>query len=178
MYNKETEPCSAEAKCDFRSFRAVESFWTKQQSFISKNVGHQKWCPFFDFVCFNGRHFNQLNFAKKFLVMKKWYRKILSNFDFVCFSGCHFTKGGLFQKLVGKLSFLFQKSSTYIIIIHISKVFCQFNFFYCILGFSALWIGSILENVQNFVSCVFSIQPKRLIFRGSVSMGSVGSQKH
>ena len=25
MYNKETEPCSAEAKCDFRSFRAVES---------------------------------------------------------------------------------------------------------------------------------------------------------
>ena len=44
MYNKETEPCSAEAKCDFRSFRAVESFWTKQQSFISKKVGHQKWC--------------------------------------------------------------------------------------------------------------------------------------
>ena len=46
MYNKETEPCSAEAKCDFRSFRAVKSFWTKQQSFISKKVGHQKWCPF------------------------------------------------------------------------------------------------------------------------------------
>ena len=36
--------CSAEAKCHFRSFRAVESFWTKQQSFISKKVGHQKWC--------------------------------------------------------------------------------------------------------------------------------------
>ena len=50
MYNKETEPCLAEAKCDFRSFRAVVSFWTKQQSFISKKVGHQKWCPFFDFV--------------------------------------------------------------------------------------------------------------------------------
>lgn len=51
MFNKETEPCSAKAKCDFRSFRAVESFWTKQQSFISKKVGHQKWCLFFDFVC-------------------------------------------------------------------------------------------------------------------------------
>ena len=91
MYNKETEPCSVEANCDFRSFRAVESFWTKQQSFISKKVGHPNWCPFFDFVCF---------------------------------SGCHFTKGELFQKLAGKLSFLFQKSFIYIIIIHISKVFC------------------------------------------------------
>ena len=59
MYNKETEPCSAEAKCDFRSFRAVKSFWTKQQSFISKKVGHQKWCPFFDFVCFSGGHFTK-----------------------------------------------------------------------------------------------------------------------
>ena len=59
MYNKKTEPCSAEAKCDFRSFRAVESFWTKQQSFISKKVGHQKWCLYFDFVCFSGFHFTK-----------------------------------------------------------------------------------------------------------------------
>ena len=44
MYNEETEPCSAEAKCDFRIL--VKSFWTQQQSFISKKVGHQKWCPF------------------------------------------------------------------------------------------------------------------------------------
>ena len=105
MYNKETEPCSAKAKCDFRSFRAVQSFWTKQQRFISKKVGHQKWCPFFYFVCF---------------------------------SGCHFTKGGFFQKLARNFSFFFQKSFIYIIIIHISKVFCQFNFFYCFLGFFAL----------------------------------------
>ena len=57
MYDMETEPCSAEAKCDFGRFRAVESLLTKQQSFISKKVGHLKWCPFFDFVCFSGGHF-------------------------------------------------------------------------------------------------------------------------
>ena len=65
MYNKETEPCSAEAKCDFRSFRAVKSFWTKQQSFMSKKVGHQKWCPFFDFVCFSGCHFTKSGLFQK-----------------------------------------------------------------------------------------------------------------
>ena len=65
MYNKETEPCSAEAKCDFGSFRAVESFWTKQQSFISKKVGHQKWCMFFYFVCFSGCHFIQSGLFQK-----------------------------------------------------------------------------------------------------------------
>ena len=59
MYNKETEPCSAKAKCDFRSFRAVETFWTKQQSFISKKVGHQKWSPFFNFVCFSRCNFTK-----------------------------------------------------------------------------------------------------------------------
>ena len=65
MYNMETEPCSAEAKCDFRSFRAVESFWTKQQSFVSKKVGHQEWCPFFDFVCFSGCHFTKSGLFQK-----------------------------------------------------------------------------------------------------------------
>ena len=65
MYNKETEPCSAEAKCDFRSFRAVESFWTKQQSFIPKKVGYQKWCPFFDIVCFSGCHFTKSGLFQK-----------------------------------------------------------------------------------------------------------------
>ena len=65
MYNKETEPCSAEAKCDFRSFRAVKSFWTNQQSFIPKKVGHQKWCPFFNFVCFNGCHFTKSSLFQK-----------------------------------------------------------------------------------------------------------------
>ena len=59
MYNKETEPCPAEAKCDFMSFRAVESSWTKQQSCISKRVGCQKWYPFSDFVCFSGCHFKK-----------------------------------------------------------------------------------------------------------------------
>ena len=43
MYDKETEPCSAEAKCDFRSFRAVESFWTKPplsgKGFMFENWG-------------------------------------------------------------------------------------------------------------------------------------------
>ena len=68
MYNKETEPCSAEAKCDFRRFRAVKSFWTNQQSFISKKVDHQKWCPFFDFVCFSGCHFTKPDFAKNDMV--------------------------------------------------------------------------------------------------------------
>ena len=65
MYNKETEPCSVEANCDFRSLRAVESFWTKQQKFLSKKVGHQKWCPFFDFVCSSGYHFTKNAFISK-----------------------------------------------------------------------------------------------------------------
>ena len=40
-------------------------FWTKQQSFISKKVGHQKWCPFFDFVCFSGCHFTKSGLFQK-----------------------------------------------------------------------------------------------------------------
>ena len=64
MYNEETEPCSAEAKCDFRSFRAVKSFWTKQQSFTSQKVGHQKNCPLFDFVCFRGCNFTKVVYLK------------------------------------------------------------------------------------------------------------------
>ena len=43
-------------KCIFRSFKVDESFWTKKQSCKFSKVDIKKWCPFFDFVCFNGRH--------------------------------------------------------------------------------------------------------------------------
>ena len=59
MYYKETEPCSAETKCNFTSFKAVKSFWTKQQCFIPQKVGRQKWCQFFDFVYLGGCHFTK-----------------------------------------------------------------------------------------------------------------------
>ena len=113
-------------------FRVGESFLTQKQSCITQKVGLEKWCLFFDFVCFSGRHFTQLHFGKKkqrCIPQKVGIQKWCLFFDFVCLSGCHFTKGGLFQKLVGKLSFLFQISFIYIVIIHISKVFCQFIFF-------------------------------------------------
>ena len=91
MYNKETEPCSAEAKCDFRSFRAVESFWTKQHSFISKKVGHQKWCLFFDFVCFSGCHFTksclfqkQIGNKGSFFVLCMYLKVIIDNSSLFC----------------------------------------------------------------------------------------------
>ncbi len=34
-YHIKTEPCLTETKCNFRTFRVDESFWTKQQSCIS-----------------------------------------------------------------------------------------------------------------------------------------------
>ena len=34
------------------------------ESFLSTKVGLQKCCPFFVFVCFNGRHFAYSEFAK------------------------------------------------------------------------------------------------------------------
>ena len=91
MYNKETEPCSAEAKCDFRSFRAVQSFWTKQQSFISKKIAHQKWCPFFDFVCFSRCHFTKTGLFQKqignmsvFLALCMYLIAIIDNSSIFC----------------------------------------------------------------------------------------------
>ena len=69
--------------------------------------------------------------------------------DFLHFKGCSYLNHKISFKLVGKLSFLFQKSFIYIIIIHISKVFCQFNFFYCFLGFSALCKGLQTYNPSN-----------------------------
>ena len=65
MFHKENVPFSLEKKCNFRSLRAVKSFWIKEQSFISKKVGHQKWCWFFDFVCFSGCHFTKSGFSQK-----------------------------------------------------------------------------------------------------------------
>ena len=91
MYNKETEPCSAEAKCDFRTFRAVESFWTKQQSFISKKDGHQKCSPFFHFVCFSGCHFTKSDLFQKqigntsvFLALCMYLKVIIDNSSLFC----------------------------------------------------------------------------------------------
>ena len=82
---------SAETKCNFRSFRAVKSFWTKQQSFISKKVGHQKWCPFFDFVCFSGCHFTKSGLFQKqignrgvFLALCMYLMVIIDNSSLFC----------------------------------------------------------------------------------------------
>ena len=52
-------------KCILRAFEVDESFWTQKQSCITQKVGLEKRCLFFDFVCFSGRHFTQLDFAKK-----------------------------------------------------------------------------------------------------------------
>ena len=58
--------------------------------------------------------------ATKFLVMKNWYKKVLSVFDFVCFSGCHFTIGGFTYKMVEKISFYLKNHLfTYILNIYI-----------------------------------------------------------
>ena len=37
-----------------------ESFWAKEQSFITLKVYLRKWCPFFVFVCFSGCHFTKI----------------------------------------------------------------------------------------------------------------------
>ena len=47
-----------------RAFRVDESFWTQKQSCITQKVGLEKWCLFFHFVCFNGRHFSKSRFTK------------------------------------------------------------------------------------------------------------------
>ena len=54
-----------ETKYIFMVFRVDESFWTQKQSCITQKVGLEKWCLFFDFVCFSGRHFTLPHFAKK-----------------------------------------------------------------------------------------------------------------
>ena len=54
-----------ETKYILRVFRVDESFWTQKQSCITQKVGLEKWCLFFDFVCFSGRHFTLPHFAKK-----------------------------------------------------------------------------------------------------------------
>ena len=54
-----------ETKYKLRDFRVDESVWTQKQSCITQKVGLEKWCLFFDFVCFSGRHFTLPHFAKK-----------------------------------------------------------------------------------------------------------------
>ena len=56
-FDIEAESCLTVTNCNFRTFRVKESFWAKQQSCITLKVSLRKWCPFFVFVCFNGRHF-------------------------------------------------------------------------------------------------------------------------
>ena len=42
-----------------------ESFWTKKQSCKFSKVDIKKWRPFFDFVCFNGRHILKLRYLRR-----------------------------------------------------------------------------------------------------------------
>ena len=42
-----------------------ESFWTKKQSCKFSKVDIKKWCPFFDFVCFDGRHILKLRYLRR-----------------------------------------------------------------------------------------------------------------
>ena len=63
-------------KYNLRAFRVDESFWTQKQSCITQKVGLEKWCLFFDFVCFSGRHFTLPHFAKKD-IGKKFFLKFL-----------------------------------------------------------------------------------------------------
>ena len=42
-----------------------ESFWTKKQSCKFSKVDVKKCHPFFDFVCFNGRHILKMRLRKK-----------------------------------------------------------------------------------------------------------------
>ena len=72
-YHIKAEPCLTETKCNFRTFGVNESFWAKQQSCITLKVSLQKWCPFFAFVCFSGRHFTQDKFTKKDNVQKFFF---------------------------------------------------------------------------------------------------------
>ena len=46
----------------FRTFRVAESFLTKKQICKFSKVDIMKWCPFFDFVCFNGCHILKLRY--------------------------------------------------------------------------------------------------------------------
>ena len=65
-----------ETKYIFMVFRVGESFLTQKQSCITQKVGLEKWCLFFDFVCFSGRHFTLPHFAKKDIV-KNFFLKFL-----------------------------------------------------------------------------------------------------
>ena len=40
-----------------KTFKVEESLWNQKQSCLEWKIGLEKCCPFFDFVCFNGRHF-------------------------------------------------------------------------------------------------------------------------
>ena len=42
-----------------------ESFWTKKQSCKFSKVDTKKGRPFFDFVCFNGRHILKLRYLRR-----------------------------------------------------------------------------------------------------------------
>ena len=42
-----------------------ESFWTKKESCKFLKVDIKNWCPFFDFVCFNGCHFTKSGLFQK-----------------------------------------------------------------------------------------------------------------
>ena len=63
-------------KVHLNTFRVDESFLTQKQSCITQKVGLEKWCLFFDFVCFSGRHFTKLHFGKKD-ISKKFFLKFL-----------------------------------------------------------------------------------------------------
>ena len=52
-------------KYNLRAFRVDESFWTQKQSCITQKVGLEKWCLFFDFVRFSGRHFKKSGFSQQ-----------------------------------------------------------------------------------------------------------------
>ena len=73
--------------CIFTTFRVSESFWTKKQSCKFSKVDIKKWRPFFDFVCFNGRHILKLRYLRSpstenfflfqmLLVMLKCFKKV------------------------------------------------------------------------------------------------------
>ena len=73
--------------CIFRTFRVDESFCTKKQSCKFSKVDIKKWCPFFNFVCFNGRHILKLRYLRSpstenfflfqmWLVMLKCFKKV------------------------------------------------------------------------------------------------------
>ena len=62
-----------ETKCIFKTFGVEGSFRTKLQSCITQKVGIEKWCLFFDFVCFGGCHFTQPGFAEKDIVESDFF---------------------------------------------------------------------------------------------------------